>query len=701
MDDLISDFINEASESLGQLERARERLERDPNDRALLADIATLVHTIRGACSFLPLPRLEAVAEAAGGALARIEQSGERAPAYAVALILMAIETIRNIMAALEEEGAEPEGDDALLLSRLKGFIAGEEPPLLQDAPAETPVAMEQLPEPEAGIAEATEVEEATPDIAEEPALQEEQSAEATLQEEEAPEVEQDMPVQVVVPQSAPALPAPLTQGLLPARVVEMLGELVHTRNRLMQIARQRGDAELRQPVARLSMIASELAEKLMQFAPPGEASASMQITRACVVMAGGMRFVLPHDSISELVACDESMRIETIGEGQALYRHGTWLPLVSLRDLLGLPGRRASADRYAALLHTESGHAALLVEAAPEREELVVRRPARPFAHVPYYAGQTVLPDGQAAMVLCAAAIAEAAKAPHAATPLPAPETETIAPPALHREKFLLLRTGADAPAAVPLSMISRVERVNILDIEYPRGIAALQYRGDLMRLKMLPGSRLPKQGHHPLIVFRCDERYVGLIAESIEGIAEATVELRLNTRGEEFVGSMVIGGRMTDIVDVGFLLREVIQEVHLAHPTPERMDGTRLLLVEDSLFARNLLAPYLSSLGYDVTSVSTAQEALAAIDRTSSAFDAIISDVSLHGEDGVALGQRIRMRPGYAQAPILILAARMDDALRDRCRTLHPGAAVPKNNRIGLIQALAHLLRKQKEAA
>ena len=64
MDDLLSEFLTETNEGLGTLDVELVRLEQNPNDPALLGNIFRIVHTIKGTCGFLSLPRLEAVAHA-------------------------------------------------------------------------------------------------------------------------------------------------------------------------------------------------------------------------------------------------------------------------------------------------------------------------------------------------------------------------------------------------------------------------------------------------------------------------------------------------------------------------------------------------------------------------------------------------------------------------------------------------------------
>jgi len=65
MDDLLREFLTETNESLDRVDAELVRFERDPNNREILANVFRVVHTIKGTCGFLGLPRLETLAHAA------------------------------------------------------------------------------------------------------------------------------------------------------------------------------------------------------------------------------------------------------------------------------------------------------------------------------------------------------------------------------------------------------------------------------------------------------------------------------------------------------------------------------------------------------------------------------------------------------------------------------------------------------------
>src|ERR671921_577846 len=111
MDDLLLEFLTETNEHLETVDVEMVRFEQDPNNEAILSNIFRLVHTIKGPCGFLGLPRLEALAHAAETLMGKF-RDGMPVTSDAVTLILFTLDRIKEILADLESKAAEPEGSD-------------------------------------------------------------------------------------------------------------------------------------------------------------------------------------------------------------------------------------------------------------------------------------------------------------------------------------------------------------------------------------------------------------------------------------------------------------------------------------------------------------------------------------------------------------------------------------------------------------
>ncbi|HEX3993689.1 MAG TPA: Hpt domain-containing protein, partial [Acetobacteraceae bacterium] len=116
MDDLLADFLTETNENLAELDVALLALERTPDDAATLGLIFRMVHTIKGTCGFLGLPRLERVAHAGENILGQLRDGTLSASPDMVSQILAALDRIKAILADLSKSGAEPAGDDSALI---------------------------------------------------------------------------------------------------------------------------------------------------------------------------------------------------------------------------------------------------------------------------------------------------------------------------------------------------------------------------------------------------------------------------------------------------------------------------------------------------------------------------------------------------------------------------------------------------------
>jgi two-component system chemotaxis sensor kinase CheA len=119
VDDLLTDFIAETRETLEALAGEIVAWEADPADRTRLDSIFRFVHTVKGSCGFLDLPRLQRLSHAAEDTLAEV-RSGARTPDGAlVNAVLAIIDRIGELTDALEVNETLPEGTEESLIAAL------------------------------------------------------------------------------------------------------------------------------------------------------------------------------------------------------------------------------------------------------------------------------------------------------------------------------------------------------------------------------------------------------------------------------------------------------------------------------------------------------------------------------------------------------------------------------------------------------
>ncbi|HKH33994.1 MAG TPA: chemotaxis protein CheA, partial [Beijerinckiaceae bacterium] len=264
MDDLLREFLTETGEHLDIVDVELVRFEREPNNEAILRNIFRLVHTIKGTCGFLGLPRLEALAHAAETLMGKF-RDGMPVTTDAVTLILSTLDRIKHILGELERTAAEPEGVDGDLiggLDRLAGAAAAAEPPanLDRETAAGTPAdrALKRALKPgEASVDDLERAFRETPGPGGLEALAEPVSVEAL----NAPRLESD---------SADSAPVSKAQTIRVnvdtlEHLMTMVSELVLTRNQLLEIARRQDDNGYKVPLQRLSHVTAELQEGVMK----------------------------------------------------------------------------------------------------------------------------------------------------------------------------------------------------------------------------------------------------------------------------------------------------------------------------------------------------------------------------------------------------------------------------------------------------
>jgi two-component system chemotaxis sensor kinase CheA len=120
MDELLREFIAETNEHLAVLEQDIVALEQAPEDSRLVDDIFRNIHSIKGTCSFLGLKRLESLLHAAESALGKQRDEMLPGASNVTGTLLGACDRAKAIVAALGQDGHEPDGGDADIVARLE-----------------------------------------------------------------------------------------------------------------------------------------------------------------------------------------------------------------------------------------------------------------------------------------------------------------------------------------------------------------------------------------------------------------------------------------------------------------------------------------------------------------------------------------------------------------------------------------------------
>jgi len=375
-------------------------------------------------------------------------------------------------------------------------------------------------------------------------------------------------------------------------------------------------------------------------------------------------------------------------------------LPLVSLRKTLrlGEDNIQANGDAFIVVVQVGSSTLGIIVDRVFDTEEIVVKPVAPILRNIEAFSGNTILGDGSVIMILdLNAIISSAGNVTVHATQGQA----SAASQAMHggsRQSLLLFRAGEGAQKAVPLSLVARLEEIDRKTIEYSEGSPMVQYRGKLMPLvPVVASSEIQKEGSQAVLVFADKDKHMGLMVDEILDIVEEQLQVDLSVRRDGTLGTSIISGKATDVVDAAYYLSQAFQnwfgEENAAF---EGETVHKVLLVDDSPFFRNLLTPLLTVAGFDVTAVETADEALK-LQEEGVSFDAIVSDIEMPGMNGFDFVSTLRSSEGkWSKLPIFAMSSHATPRDLERGRLAGFTDYVAKFNREGLLNALHETLKQ-----
>ncbi len=433
----------------------------------------------------------------------------------------------------------------------------------------------------------------------------------------------------------------------------------------------------------------------------------TLAIVNALIIESAGERFAIPQISVLELVrtSAKSELQVEWINNAPVLRLRNQLLPLVSLRDLLKFDKADEAEGDAEFIIVTQVGTYTfgIIVDRVFDTEEIVVKPVAPILRDITMFSGNTILGDGSVVMILDPNGIAmatgevapkESAADREAAAAKEAGDGESIA--------LLLFKGEADgSPMAVPLSLVARLEEIECEAIESSDGKPVVQYRGKLMPLVPInPELPIKSEGRQPTLVFAEGERSMGLVVAEILDIIEERLDVELGSAKPGFLGTAVVAGAATEIIDAGHFLSNAFDDWSSGAHVSTDGKARHILLVDDSPFFRNLLSPLLQVAGYEVTTVESGDKALELCEAGRD-FDIILSDIEMPGMSGFEFAETVKKEGRWQDTPLVALSHTATVSDLDRGRSVGFSDYVAKFDRDALLNALSETLSTKREAA
>jgi len=419
----------------------------------------------------------------------------------------------------------------------------------------------------------------------------------------------------------------------------------------------------------------------------------TLAIVAALIVEVGGNRFAIPQLSVVELVRARKGgdHRIERIKDTAVLRLRDKLLPLARLSKMLGMEGKTDIEGGYIVVTQVGSQTFGIVVDSVFHTEEIVVKPMSSKLRDIPMFSGNTILGDGAVIMIIDPNGIARSFGSA-VATQLAAAERAQPQRPEKSDDdltSLLMFRAGSNQPKAVPLSLITRLEEIDARKIELSNGRHMVQYRGQLMPLVTMTDKPVRSEGAQPLLVFSDGVRSMALVVDEIVDIVEDHLDIQVGSDNPGVLGSAVIKGHATEIVDIAHFLPLAFEDWFRRKDESRRERQRSVLLVDDSPFFRNMLMPVLQAAGYTVTVAGSAREALALLEQNKT-FDVVVTDIEMPEMDGFELAEALREHPRGAVTPVIALSSQVSAELIERGRRAGLHDYVAKFDRQGLIAAL-----------
>lgn len=436
----------------------------------------------------------------------------------------------------------------------------------------------------------------------------------------------------------------------------------------------------------------------------------TLAIVSALIIESAEQRFAIPQVSIQELVRVSKNgnNRIEVVNEVPVLRLRDRLLPIFDLKRILGeapsvkelYTDENGVTDDEKVMEHYDGAFVivisvgasvyGLMVDAVYDTEEIVIKPTSPLVQHIAAFSGNTILGDGSVIMILDPQGLINMSRKGNVGGGSPAiepPKQEITEGVTRSGEKIalLIMKDQNSREIAVPLSLVSRLERFSKESLEMTQSGMVVQYRNKLMPLMDANGdTRFDRytlaEDEITAVVFSDDRsnNNLGILVSEICDIVNDHMNIETESEKDGFLGSAIIAGKAVDVIDTTYFMNQTgkmwygrsdtqlpfmqaagtMEKVGAYGTEAIRKVRPRALIVDDSAFFRGLMAPALESAGFDVTAASGVKEAMKCLENEDP-YEVIVSDIEMPEINGFEFAQMLKNNDRFKHIPLIAVSS------------------------------------------
>lgn len=354
--------------------------------------------------------------------------------------------------------------------------------------------------------------------------------------------------------------------------------------------------------------------------------------------------------------------------------------------------------------------HYGIIVDNLLDSEEIVVKPLGRHLQGCREYAGATILGDGHVALILDVVGISKNMELESNAREV---EKESVMrtvdknKTAENAQSLLVIENASAEYFAIPLGLISRIERITKDDIETLGGRRVVKYRGGSLLLFSIEEAVDVKprtdMDNPYIVVFPVAGREVGILVSHVVDIVDAAVEIDEVTFIQPgIVGSVRIMDKIILLLDLYNIIARLMPEwVNEIKNKTSQDDNPTILIVEDSDFFRNQIKGFIEDAGFNVLSACDGLEGLELLDQHVEDIDIILTDIEMPNMDGLTMTKKIRSDTRFELIPIIAITSVAGDVATSKGREAGITEYMIKLDRENILEVVKRELTAASELA